>query len=190
MEKRIEELVAGAIEACKADGIIPKDAEAGFDIEVPRQAEHGDFSTNAALVLAGPAGMKPRDLANELVSRLPKGGKEIEGAEVAGPGFINFRVAPAFYLEGLREIAKKGEDFGRIEIGSGKRVQVEFVSANPTGPLHIGHGRGAVYGDVLANVLAAAGYDVTKEYYGNVAGGEIRMLGRSVYLRWREMVVE
>ncbi|MBN1282542.1 MAG: arginine--tRNA ligase [Proteobacteria bacterium] len=187
IHNRLSDLIGSAIEACRREGILPGEAEAKVEISVPKQAGHGDFSTNAALVLAAAAKMKPRDLAARLMERLPEETARLARCEIAGPGFINFTVKPSFFLEGLAVISGAGPAFGTIDIGRGKKAQVEFVSANPTGPLHIGHGRGAVYGDVLANVLAAAGYEVTKEYYVNDAGGQIRTLGRSVYLRLREL---
>jgi len=187
IQKRIQEIVENAIDVCRRDGLLPKGASAQVEIEVPRQEAHGDFSTNAALALAKAAGMKPRELAERIVERLPKDSPELAGAEIAGPGFINFRVSPACYLQGLRDIHEAGEGFGNVDVGEGRKALVEFVSANPTGPLHIGHGRGAVYGDCLANLLAAAGYDVTKEYYVNDAGNQINTLGRSVHFRLREI---
>ncbi|MFA4874529.1 MAG: arginine--tRNA ligase [bacterium] len=184
---RIEEIVRAAVDACKARGIIPASASAGFEVSVPKIVSHGDFSTNAAMSLAAAASMPPRKLADEIVKEIPRDAPELESVSIAGPGFINFVISPKWYLEGLREISAAGEKFGCVDLGKGRKAQVEFVSANPTGPLHIGHGRGAVYGDCLASVFSAAGYDVTREYYVNDAGNQIRTLGRSVYLRMREL---
>lgn len=188
IRKRIEQYVRGAVEALKSEGAIPADAKVEIEIAVPRMEQHGDYTSNAAMMLAAAAGMKPRELADAIVARIPKGAPEIASISLAGPGFINFTVNPRWFLEGLAEIHAAGDAFGRIDLGKGRRVQVEFVSANPTGPLHIGHGRGAVYGDVLGNVLQAAGFEVTKEYYVNDAGNQIRTLGRSVFLRFRELM--
>jgi len=187
IRNEITRLIERALDACRGDGVIPGDAKAEIEVSVPRQEAHGDFATNIALSLAGAAGMKPRAMAEEIVRRLPKESADLLKVEIAGPGFINFTVEPLWYLKGLQGIHDGGEDFGRIDMGGGAKVQVEFVSANPTGPLHIGHGRGAVYGDTLASVLSWAGYDVTKEYYVNDAGNQMRTLGRSVLLRLREL---
>ncbi len=187
IEKKLSELIEASIAACRRDGTIPEGAMPAIEISVPKQEAHGDFSTNVAMVLAAQAGAKPRELAERLVERLPKETLDLAQYGIAGPGFINFTIKPAFYLKGLRDIYDAGSNYGKVDIGRGRKAQVEFVSANPTGPLHIGHGRGAVYGDVLANVLAAAGFAVTKEYYVNDAGNQIRTLGRSVWLRCREL---
>lgn len=187
IQKEIEKLIKESISSCRRDKIISEDAEADFEISVPKQEAHGDFATNAALILAAKAKKSPRDVAKSLLDHMPKDARNLIKAEIAGPGFINFTVAPGWYLEGLKEIFSEAEDFGRSDFGKGKKVQVEFVSANPTGPLHIGHGRGAVYGDTLANVLSWAGFDVTKEYYVNDTGNQINTLGKSVYMRIREL---
>ncbi len=187
IEKKLSELIEAAVAACRRDGTIPDGAMPAIEISVPKQEAHGDFSTNVAMVLAAQTGAKPRELAERLVERLPKETLDLAQCGIAGPGFINFTIKPAFYLKGLRDIYDAGSNYGKVDIGRGRKAQVEFVSANPTGPLHIGHGRGAVYGDVLANVLAAAGFAVTKEYYVNDAGNQIRTLGRSVWLRCREL---
>ncbi|MFH0799958.1 MAG: arginine--tRNA ligase [Pseudomonadota bacterium] len=187
IQQRIEKLVRDAVDLSRDDGVFAFEGEIEVEISVPRAGAHGDFATSVALALAGRAGKKPRELADAIVARIRKGAPEIESVAIAGPGFINFVVRPGFYLEVLHEIHAAGDKFGRLDIGKGKKLQVEFVSANPTGPLHIGHGRGAVYGDVLGNVMAAAGYEVTKEYYVNDAGGQIRTLGRSVWLRMKEL---
>ncbi|MFH1829331.1 MAG: arginine--tRNA ligase [Pseudomonadota bacterium] len=187
IQKEIEKLIKAALASCIADGIISADTEDEFEISTPKQKEHGDFATNAALILAAKEKKSPRDIAKAIVEHMPESTKGLVSAEIAGPGFINFTVKPHWYLDGLRQIYTKGINFGRLDFGKGKKVQVEFVSANPTGPLHIGHGRGAVYGDTLANVLSWAGFDVTKEYYVNDTGNQIKTLGKSVYLRIREL---
>lgn len=187
IEERIRDLIRKAIDRCAADGFLQCEGDIDIELEKPRVEKHGDFATNVALALAARAGRKPRELADAIVSCMSLDASEIESVSVAGPGFINFIVNPKWYIEGLKEICGKGEKFGRLDLGKGKKIQIEFVSANPTGPLHIGHGRGAVYGDVLAGIFEAAGYEVTREYYVNDAGGQIRTLGRSVYMRFLEL---
>ncbi|MEM6941078.1 MAG: arginine--tRNA ligase [Pseudomonadota bacterium] len=153
--------------------------------EPPRDAAHGDMATNAAMVLAKPAKMKPRDIAEQLSVRLAADPR-VTSAEVAGPGFLNLRLADAVWQAIAQAVLTAGTDFGRASLGTGKRVNVEYVSANPTGPLHVGHTRGAVFGDALASLLAFAGYDVTREYYINDGGAQVDVLARSVYLRYLE----
>ncbi len=158
-------------------------------VEAPRDPSHGDLSTNAAMVLAKPAGMKPRDLAALLLTELAKL-PQVTEAGIAGPGFINLRLADAFWRERLRDVLRAGKAYGGSEMGRGIKVNVEYVSANPTGPLHIAHARGAVIGDALAGLLAKAGFDVTKEYYVNDAGAQVDTLARSAFLRYREALGE
>lgn len=158
-------------------------------VETPRDPAHGDLATNAAMVLAKAAGQNPRALAERMVEKLRED-KDVLGAEVAGPGFVNIRLADDFWKHLLVIMLEQGTDFGRQQIGAGKKVNVEYVSANPTGPMHVGHCRGAVVGDTLANILAFVGYDVTKEYYINDAGVQIDVLGRSVLLRYRQALGE
>jgi arginyl-tRNA synthetase len=158
-------------------------------VEPPREASHGDLATNAAMVLAKEAGLKPRELAERLAAELSKR-TEITAVEVAGPGFINLTLDPGVWRDALRAAILAGPDFGRSDLGKGERVNVEYVSANPTGPLHVGHGRGAVFGDALANLLAFNGYAVTREYYINDAGAQVDTLARSVFLRYREALGE
>lgn len=154
-------------------------------VEVPRDASHGDIATNAALVLAKQAGMKSRELAEALAAHLG----HVEGVaavDIAGSGFLNLRLADGAWHDALVEALAAGSDYGRSDIGNGRLVNVEYVSANPTGPLHVGHSRGAVFGDALASLLAHVGYDVTREYYLNDAGAQVEVLARSTYLRYRE----
>ncbi len=163
---------------------------AGLDVsrvtvEPPRDLEHGDLATNAAMVLSKPAGFAPRALAELLIERL-RGHSSVVDAVAAGPGFINVRLANAFWQARVADILTSGMSYGTSTVGEGRRVNVEYVSANPTGPLHIAHARGAVFGDALAALLAKAGYDVTKEYYINDAGGQVDALARSAFLRYRE----
>lgn len=167
---------------------------AGIDLsrivcESPRKADHGDLTTNAAMILANPAALKPRNLATMIATRLETL-PEVEAVIVAGPGFVNMRLADNFWRDRLREVLETGVAYGNATVGGGRRVNVEFVSANPTGPLHVGHGRGAVVGDVLAALLEKAGYVVTREYYVNDAGAQVDMLARSVYLQYREALGE
>ena len=182
--------IADTLDAMEADGALPAGLPRGnVTVEPPRDPSHGDLATNAAMVLAKPAGMNPRALAEALAARLATL-PEVTGAEVAGPGFINLRLAGDAWLGELRAIAALGSDYGRSAIGGGRMVNVEYVSANPTGPMHMGHCRGAVVGDALANLLQFAGYRVTREYYVNDAGGQVNVLARSVYLRYREALGE
>ena len=158
-------------------------------LEPPRDPSHGDLSTNAAMVVAGQAKMKPRELADQLVEKL-RGIEGVAKVEVAGPGFINLTLAPRVWQGMLPMILEHGIGFGNSTIGAQKKVNVEYVSANPTGPLHIGHARGAVYGDALATLLLKAGYNVTKEYYINDAGAQVEVLAKSALLRYREALGE
>lgn len=154
-------------------------------VEPPRDASHGDLATNAAMVLAKPTGQPPRALAERLAQAL-RADPDIAAADVAGPGFVNLRLKDAFWQVHLTALLGEGRNYGRSTVGGGKKANVEYVSANPTGPMHVGHCRGAVVGDALANLMAFAGYDVTKEYVINDAGSQIDVLGRSAMLRYRE----
>jgi arginyl-tRNA synthetase len=158
-------------------------------VEPPRDAAHGDLATNAAMALAKDAGLKPRELAERLAAELGKR-PEITKVEVAGPGFINITLDPSVWRQALHEAILAGPDYGRCDIGGAEPINVEYVSANPTGPMHVGHCRGAVFGDALANLLAFAGYAVTREYYVNDAGAQVDVLARSAYLRYREALGE
>jgi arginyl-tRNA synthetase len=158
-------------------------------VEPPREADHGDLATNVAMVLAKDAGIKPRELAVMIAQKLLDVPRVLK-AEVAGPGFINISLEPGFWLDALGAALKAGQDFGRSDLGRGEKVNVEFVSANPTGPMHVGHGRGAVFGDALAKLLAFTGHEVTREYYVNDAGAQVDALARSAYLRYREALGE
>ena len=158
-------------------------------VEPPRDPTHGDMATNAAMVLAKEAGKKPRELAESIAANL-RGDAKVASVDIAGPGFINLTLKPNVWVEELRLVLAAGSDYGRSEIGRGEKVNVEYVSANPTGPMHVGHGRGAVFGDALANLLSFAGYDVTREYYVNDAGAQVDVLARSAFLRYREALGE
>lgn len=179
-------LVIDCLDAMVAEGALP----AGLDfsnvaVEPPRDAAHGDMATNAAMVLARPAGKKPRDIAETLAGRLAADPR-IASAEVAGPGFLNLRLAPAVWQGLVAKVLGQGAGFGRSSLGAGQKVNIEFVSANPTGPMHVGHVRGAVVGDALASLLDFAGWDVTREYYINDGGAQVDVLARSAYERYRE----
>ena len=158
-------------------------------VEPPRDPTHGDMATNAAMVLAKDAGKKPRDLAQAIAEKL-RTDPLIESVDVAGPGFINLTLKPAAWIEALRTAVRLGSNYGRSDLGRGTPVNVEYVSANPTGPMHIGHCRGAVFGDALANLLAFTGFKVTREYYINDAGAQVDQLARSAFLRYREALGE
>ncbi len=178
--------VLEALTAMQEAGELPAGLDMGnVTVEPPRDPLHGDMATNAAMVLAKPAGAKPRDIAGALAGRLA-GGAMIDSAEVAGPGFINLRLAAHVWQDVTRAALMQGNDFGRSDMGQGRKVNVEYVSANPTGPLHVGHTRGAVFGDALASLLDFAGYKVTREYYINDGGAQVDVLARSVYLRYLE----
>lgn len=162
---------------------------ARINSEPPRDSAHGDVATNAAMVLAKPLGMNPRALAEVVAERLRQD-RDVADVSIAGPGFINIRIATAYWQRLVARMIERGTDFGRSSLGAGRKVNVEYVSANPTGPMHVGHCRGAVVGDALANLLAFAGYEVTKEYYINDAGSQIDVLARSAFLRYREALGE
>lgn len=178
------------ITALQAEGALPSGlAMDAVEVTPPREAAHGDMATNAAMVLAAKAGMRPRDIAEKLVEKLQKL-PSVTSVEIAGPGFINLRFAPAFWQAVIPEILKAGTHYGDAALGGGEKVNVEYVSANPTGPMHVGHARGAVFGDALAALLEKAGYDVTREYYINDAGAQIDKLADSAFHRYREALGE
>ncbi len=160
-----------------------------ISVESPRDASHGDVATNAAMVLAKALGTNPRALADQIVAKL-QGDPEVIGVSVAGPGFINVKLSIAYWQKLLTVMVSEGTDYGRSAVGAGRKVNVEYVSANPTGPMHVGHCRGAVVGDTLANLLKFSGYEVTKEYYINDAGSQTDTLARSAFLRYREALGE
>ena len=182
--------VHAACAALSVNGGLP----AGIDlsrvvVEPTREAAYGDMATNAAMVLAKEAKTKPRDLAEQVAAKL-RADDLIAAVEVAGPGFINITLKPTAWVETLRTVLGEGDSYGKSVVGGGGQVNVEYVSANPTGPMHVGHCRGAVFGDALSNLLAFAGYDVTREYYINDAGAQVDVLARSAYLRYREALGE
>lgn len=181
----VKDAVCEVVETLKAEGALSRDLDISrITVEPPRDPAHGDMATNAAMVLAKPAGMTPRAVADLLVTRL-NGSDPVATAEIAGPGFINLRLHPAAWLNVLGDILKTGTTFGASDMGAGQEVNVEFVSANPTGPMHVGHCRGAVFGDVLASLLKKAGYRVTREYYVNDAGAQVDKLAHALFARYR-----
>ncbi len=186
MKEILCELVRKGLESCFADGTLISDQTPDIIIEKPAHEEHGDFATNIAMLMAKPEKKAPRVIADILVRHLDAG-HVCDRVEIAGPGFINFHIKRSFWQQTLKTVAAAGDLYGRSRVGTGKKVQVEFVSANPTGPLHIGHGRGAATGDAVASVLEAAGFDVFREYYINDAGNQMSTLGKSIYLRYLEL---
>ncbi|MFM1816946.1 MAG: hypothetical protein RLZ98_3641 [Pseudomonadota bacterium] len=185
-----EERIAAVVESLKAEGKLGTLGEVPpLEVESPRDPRHGDLASNAAMVLAKPAGIKPRDLATLIAERLVADAA-VSKVDVAGPGFLNITLAPETWGGVVKSVLQEGVAFGRSDVGGGRKVNVEYVSANPTGPMHVGHCRGAVFGDALANLLAATGHDVTREYYVNDAGAQVDVLARSAYLRYREALGE
>ena len=183
---RYSALLGEVLDALEAEGSLP----AGLNrkpvaVEPPRDPSHGDLATNAAMVLSKGAGTNPRALAGLIAPKL-EALPDVTEVSVAGPGFINLRLSDAAWRQELASVLSEGEDYGLSEVGAGERVNVEYVSANPTGPMHMGHCRGAVVGDALANLLVAAGFAVTREYYVNDAGSQVDTLARSAHLRYRE----
>ncbi len=185
MKRHLQQLISSAITTLRQNSLLPAEAELVIQIENSRDTTHGDFASNIALLLAKAAHRKPRELAMELVNALPAS-ELVDKVEIAGPGFINFFMAAATFQNVVRKIMEAGEAYGHSTIGNNKRVQVEFVSANPTGPLHVGHGRGAAYGAAVADLLATAGFQVHREYYVNDAGRQMNILATSIWLRYLE----
>ncbi len=188
--KQITGELASVLAGMSKEKIIPaKLPTRGVTVEPPRDPAHGDMATNVAMVLAKPAGMKPRDLAEAIAARL-RDLANVDQVDIAGPGFINLRLSPGVWSGIIEDIGTAGPSYGRSEVGQGRKVNVEYVSANPTGPMHVGHSRGAVFGDALASLLEQVGYDVTREYYVNDAGAQVEVLARSTFLRYREALGE
>lgn len=189
MKKYLQQLITCAIGLLQKDGTIPEDIQLDVQIERVRDKKLGDFACNIALILAKPANLNPRDLAQQIVTKLAVS-EHVEKVDIAGPGFINFWLTAKAANSAVMAILQQGEGYGRSRIGAGQRVIIEFVSANPTGPLHVGHGRGAAYGAALADLLTAAGYQVHREYYVNDAGRQMDILASSVWLRYLELCGE
>ena len=182
----IRNAVVDALGRMIAEGALPSGLDlSAVAVEPPRDAAHGDMAVKAAMVLAKPAGKPPREIAEGLAREL-MADPRIAGADVAGPGFLNLRLSAALWQGVVRDVLAAGKGYGRSDIGGGNKVNVEFVSANPTGPMHVGHVRGAVVGDALSNLLAFAGWRVTREYYINDGGAQVDVLARSAYERYRE----
>lgn len=189
MKNEIKNIIQQALEQLKSEAVLPSDLVTGVMVERTRDSSHGDFSTNVAMVLCKQAKSSPRELAGKIIAAL-RDSSLIEKVEIAGPGFINFYLAASAGFQVVPQILQQGDQFGRSDSGDGKKVQVEFVSANPTGPLHVGHGRGAAIGATVANLLQAVGYDVHSEYYVNDAGRQMDILAASVWLRYLELAGE
>ncbi|MCY9516609.1 arginine--tRNA ligase [Paenibacillus apiarius] len=186
MEKMNDKVKTAIDEAIVKAGLAAREELPSFVIEVPKDKSHGDLATNAAMQLTRIAKRNPRQIAEAIIENLDTAAASIESAEIAGPGFINFRMNKSYLYDVVREISEKGPDYGRISIGAGQRVQVEFVSANPTGSLHLGHARGAAVGDALCNLLDYAGYEMTREYYINDAGNQVANLAKSIECRYKQ----
>ncbi|MDX1836391.1 arginine--tRNA ligase [Legionella taurinensis] len=189
MKETVENWLASAIATLKHAAVIPADVDVEIKIERTKDAAHGDFATNLAMMLAKPCRQSPRQLAELIIAHLPKE-PALERVEIAGPGFINFFMKSDALSQVIGEVLKQGEAYGSSDLGQGKQVLIEFVSANPTGPLHVGHGRGAAFGATLANLLTVAGYDVSREYYVNDAGRQMNILAVSVWLRYLSLAGE
>ncbi|KAF3977480.1 MAG: arginine--tRNA ligase [Methylococcales symbiont of Iophon sp. n. MRB-2018] len=185
MKQKLETLLQQAVESLKSEGILDQDLTPQININRVKDAAHGDFSTNLALILAKPTQSNPRQLAEKICASLADE-SIVSKVEIAGPGFINFFIEAESQFQVIKDIQNVGNKFGFSKIGAGTKVQVEFVSANPTGPLHVGHGRGAAYGSAVANLLSAVGFDVSKEYYVNDAGRQMDILATSIWLRYLE----
>jgi arginyl-tRNA synthetase len=186
----VQSRIVAALEALQHEGALPPGLDfAATEVAPPREAAHGELASNAAMVLAKPARLAPRAIAEMLAAKLATA-PDIAKVEIAGPGFVNLTFAPRFWQAVLAQILKEGADYGRSDVGRGERINIEYVSANPTGPMHVGHCRGAVFGDALAKLLAFVNYDVTREYYVNDAGAQVDSLARSAYLRYREALGE
>jgi len=190
MKQTLKKLILAAAQSAHSAGELPSGEVPEFVVEVPKVKSHGDFSTNLAMTMARQQKMAPRRIAEILLSHVDDSAGLVAKNDIAGPGFINFFLNTSAWIPVLREVHLKDERYGESSVGRGRRIQVEFVSSNPTGPLHVGHGRGAAVGDSIANILAICGWDVQKEYYINDSGGQIQTLGRSVYYRIKELVGE
>ncbi|UHA75244.1 arginine--tRNA ligase [Paenibacillus sp. 481] len=185
--ERINEQVKNALEnAIVAAGIVAREELPAFVIETPKDKTHGDMATNVAMQLTRIAKRNPRQIAEAILEHLDKASASIESADIAGPGFINFRMNKSYLFDVVKEVTEKGADYGRVNFGAGQRAQVEFVSANPTGSLHLGHARGAAVGDALCNLLDFAGYEMTREYYINDAGNQVMNLAKSIECRYKQ----
>jgi len=190
MKQKIKELIYEALKQAYQKGDLPSSNFPEVELEEPKARMHGDFSTNIAMIMASSQKMAPRKIAESIINHMDDSGSMILKVEIAGPGFINFYLRQSAWYPALRRVYEEGERYGSSDIGKGEKIQVEFVSSNPTGPLHVGHGRGAAVGDSVGNILSFCGYDVQKEYYINDSGRQINTLGRSVFYRYRELFGE
>jgi len=190
MKLILKTLIHQALASAYRNGALPESNFPDIIIEVPKILSHGDYSTNIAMASASIQKMPPRQIAGIIVDHLADAGTWIERTNIAGPGFINFFICPKAWIGFLNSVHEQGERYGASDIGKGKKIQIEFVSSNPTGPLHVGHGRGAAVGDCVANILSFCGYTVQKEYYINDSGRQIHTLGTSVFFRYRELTGE
>ncbi len=187
MKSKLNALLRNTIDDCFQQGILLKTPLPNYVIEVPNNPDHGDFATNLPMTLASSQKRRPREIASVIVDHLKDNGNLIENAEIAGPGFINFRIKAQEWYRALSEIVRLKENYGRNDTGNHQKMMIEFVSANPTGPLHLGHGRGAALGDTLSRIFSFCGYDVAREFYINDAGQQIRLLGESIFSRFKQM---
>lgn len=188
MKKKLIELLENSIRTCSDKGMFEIGDLPFIEVETPREESHGDYSCTASMVLASTQGGNPRKIAEQIVENIDDRNNLLAKIEIAGPGFINFFIEKEAWVPLLKDVDEQGDRYGESDFGKGKKVQIEFVSANPTGPLHIGHARGAVIGDVVANILKTSGFDVVREYYINDAGSQMDVLGKSVFLRYLELL--
>ncbi len=192
VKENLREIISGSLRKLKESGFISTDPLPVAQIETPKDPRHGDFATNIAMILASAEKKNPRQLAEQIVDAMTQNGRAtgeglIKSLDVAGPGFINITLTEDFWRGIVGRVHAEGEAYGNVDLGRGRRVQIEFVSANPTGPLHVGHARGGVVGDAMASILSAAGYEVKREYYINDAGSQVENLGKSVFARYQEL---
>ena len=188
MKTAIQTIIQDALEKARQAGELELSPFPEIVVEKPKDEKMGDFSTNVAMTMAKSERKNPKVIAESVARYLENG--DLSQVEVAGPGFINLKMSHEFFLQRLKNAVKQGNDFGQSDVGQGTKVMIEFVSANPTGPLHVGHGRGAAVGDALARILRKAGYDLSTEYYINDVGNQMNFLGRSTWLRYRELLGE
>ena len=186
MKKKLSTILKNTLDLCFREGYLKQTPIPEFVIEVPHNPDHGHFATNLAMTLAAEQKNSPRKIAEIIIQHLMDHDHFILKAEIGGAGFINFFVAKEQWYSLLTQVAEFGDEYGRSSLGKGEKIMVEFVSANPTGPLHLGHGRGAALGDTLCRILSFCGYDARREFYINDAGLQIKLLGKSIYSRWRQ----
>ena len=187
MKEKIDKILKATINRCFDKGLLKECELPNYLIEIPNNSDHGHFATNLAMAMASSQRRRPSDIARIITDNLDNDGALVEAVEIAGPGFINFRISADEWQRVLKGILEQGDRYGSSDLGAGEKVLVEFVSANPTGPLHLGHGRGAALGDTICRILSFCGYDVVREFYINDAGQQIRILGESVFGRWMQI---